>query len=66
MGHFQMAVVVKTVLGSHFGDCEVHWGYDLDVDPWPDCSQPAFAPNLLAEDTQSCLSYTKRETWLAK
>ena len=44
-----MAVVVKTVLGSHFGvgeftthfrtyfsgDWDVHWGYDLDFDPWP-------------------------------
>ena len=43
------AVVVKTVLGSHFGwwvnsppiwvyfswDWDVHWGYDLDFDPWP-------------------------------
>ena len=45
------AVVVKTVLGSHFGigeftihfrtcfggwiESDVHWGYDLDVDPWP-------------------------------
>ena len=40
---------VKTVLGSHFGvgeftthfrtffngDWDVHWGYDLDFDPWP-------------------------------
>ena len=45
----QLAVVVKTVLGSHFGvgdftthfrtyfsgDWDVHWGYDLDFDPWP-------------------------------
>ena len=42
-------MVVKTVLGStilvgefttHFGayfsgDGDVHWGYDLDLDPWP-------------------------------
>ena len=46
-----MAVVVKTVLGSHFrvgelttpilepmlsGDWDgFNWGYDLDFDPWP-------------------------------
>ena len=43
-----MAVVVKTVLGSHVGvgeftthvsrdfsgDWDVHWGYDLDFNPW--------------------------------
>ena len=46
-GSNDMAVVVKTVLVSHFGvgappilvcfreDWEVHWGYDLDFDPWP-------------------------------
>ena len=44
-------MVVKTALGSHFGIGEVtthfrlpilvlglvdvHWGYDLDFDPWP-------------------------------
>ena len=46
----EMAVVVKTVLGCHFGvgeltthvrtyfggDWDVHWGYDLGFDPWPD------------------------------
>ena len=45
----QGAVVVKTVLGSHFGvgefttlfrtylsgDWDVHWRHDLDFDPWP-------------------------------
>ena len=44
-----MAVVVKAVLGSHFGvgkftthfslyfsgDWDVHWGYDLDFGLWP-------------------------------
>ena len=49
LSHIQMAVVVKTVLGSHFrvgeftthfrtyfsGDWDVHWGYDMDIDPWP-------------------------------
>ena len=44
-----LAVVVQTVLGSHFGlgeftthfrtyfsgDWDVHWGYDLDFDSWP-------------------------------
>ena len=45
----QMAVVVKTNgipfwgfrCTTHFrtdfsGDWDVHWGYDLDFDPWPD------------------------------
>ena len=45
---FILAVVVKTVLGSHVGvgftthfrtyfsgDWDAHWGYDLDFDPWP-------------------------------
>ena len=45
-----MELWVKTVLGSHFGvfgeftahfrtyfsgGWDVHWGYDLDLDPWP-------------------------------
>ena len=48
----EMAVVVKTVLGHHFGgfrctthfrtyfsgDWDVHWGYDLDFDPFAELS----------------------------
>ena len=51
-GRADMAVS-QTVLGSHFGglvnsppilepilvgiESDVHWGYDLDFDPWPHC-----------------------------
>ena len=26
---------VKTALAYFSGDLDVHWGYDLDFDPWP-------------------------------
>ena len=46
-----MAVVVKTVVGSHFayfsGDWDVHWGYDLDFDPWP-CGESL--PKIMSQE----------------
>ena len=45
-----LSVLVKTVLGSYVGAgapiligilvvglVDVHWEYDLDFDPWPNC-----------------------------